>query len=498
MRIGVAGFLHESNTFSSVPTTLSSFQNSLLMRGADIPAAMAASHHEVGGFFQAIKEAGATAVPLVMARALPSGQIQASAFQSIVNLILEQLQQQLPLDGLLVAPHGATVAESQPDADGFWLQQLRDSLGPEVPIFGTIDSHANLSAAMVAAADVLVGYGTNPHVDQRDRGLEAGRLLVRSLRGEIRPCMAAAFPPMAISIDRQCTDEWPLKPIIEQARQQRQQDAVLSNSIVLGFPYADVAEMGSATIAITDGDPNLAQQCADELACEIWKNRTQLACHAPSIAEALQQCSSLSGRICLLDMGDNVGGGSSADGTTLLAALLQSDLQPVCAAVFDPETVEQCQSLKAGQSAELTIGGKVDQLHGPPLPLTVRIRSFHNGKFSESEVRHGGITEFDQGLSVVCDTQRGDTVLVTSRRMVPFSLRQLTSCDIQPQDYRVLIAKGVNAPIAAYREVCDHFVRVDTPGSTRASMTRLTFKHRRRPMFPFEPEASWPSTPSTS
>ena len=48
-----------------------------------------------------------------------------------------------------------------------------------------------------------------------------------------------------------------------------------------------------------------------------------------------------------------------------------------------------------------------------------------------------------------------------------------------------------NAPLAAYREVCPSIIHVDTPGSTAAAMTRFHFHHRRRPMYPFEPDLHW-------
>ena len=79
--------------------------------------------------------------------------------------------------------------------------------------------------------------------------------------------------------------------------------------------------------------------------------------------------------------------------------------------------------------------------------------------------------------------------MLTSRRMVPFSLEQLRSCALNPADFQVLVAKGVNAPIAAYREVCERFIRVNTIGSTCADMSRLTYSHRRKPLFPLEPDA---------
>src|SRR5690606_28921463 len=103
------------------------------------------------------------------------------------------------------------------------------------------------------------------------------------------------------------------------------------------------------------------------------------------------------------------------------------------------------------------------------------VRSLHDGKFRESQVRHGGFSEFDQGPTAVAVTNHGLTVMLTSRRMVPFSLQQLISCGLDPSSFHILVAKGVNAPVAAYAEVCQHFIRVNTLGSTCADMTRLPF-----------------------
>ena len=116
MRIGIIALLHESNTFSAQPTTLESFRQNLLLSGDPIRAALADAHHEVGGFFGGLDAAGAEAVPLFAARALPSGTIQADTFEALANQLLDCVRNNLPLDGLLVAPHGATVSERYPDA----------------------------------------------------------------------------------------------------------------------------------------------------------------------------------------------------------------------------------------------------------------------------------------------------------------------------------------------------------------------------------------------
>ena len=139
----------------------------------------------------------------------------------------------------------------------------------------------------------------------------------------------------------------------------------------------------------------------------------------------------------------------------------------------------------AGGSFEGMVGGKTDRLHGNPLTFKGRVRSVHDGVFFEDQVRHGGQSRFDMGKTAVIESERL-TLLVYSLRTPPFSLNQLTSCGIDPVQFRIVVAKGVNAPLAAYSPVCRTFIRVDTPGVTTAAMTRLPFKQRRRLLFPFE------------
>jgi microcystin degradation protein MlrC len=495
MRIGVLALLHESNTFLSQLTDVENFRQNLLLTGEPIRTALADAHHEVGGFFAGLKKHQLEAIPIFAARALPSGTISATAFEQLVSELLIQLAAAGPLDGVLAAPHGATVSEEFPDADGYWLSRVREAIGPNIPLIGTLDAHANLSPLMVASCDALVAYRTNPHLDQRERGLEAAELMARTVKQKIRPVMAAAFPTMAISIERQCTDEPHLKPLYEFADQQLSKAGVLSNSILLGFPYSDVAEMGSSVIVVTDNDPELARQSATDMAQAMWDQRHELHGEFTSVAEAILECqqaiANSEQRICLLDMGDNVGGGSAADGTELLAALHQQTVGPACGCLYDPDAVQACVQAGVGSPLNLLVGGKTDALHGPPFEFYGTVVSIHEGKFSEPQPRHGGITDFDQGQTAVVTSDSGLTLLLTSRRMVPFSLQQLISCNVDPAAFRILVAKGVNAPIAAYREVCDRFLRVNTIGSTCADMRRLTYKHRRTPLFPLESQAEF-------
>jgi microcystin degradation protein MlrC len=90
------------------------------------------------------------------------------------------------------------------------------------------------------------------------------------------------------------------------------------------------------------------------------------------------------------------------------------------------------------------------------------------------------------GKIAIVQTGGGNVIMLTSLRVPPFSLRQLTAFGIHPQQFNAVVAKGVNAPIAAYGPVCPTIVQVNTPGVTQADMTRFTYRHRRQPLFPFE------------
>ena len=85
-------------------------------------------------------------------------------------------------------------------------------------------------------------------------------------------------------------------------------------------------------------------------------------------------------------------------------------------------------------------------------------------------------------------TDEGLTLILTSLRMPPFSLGQITSCGLDPTEFQIIVAKGVIAPVAAYAPICRELIRVNTPGVTTADMVSLTYHHRRRPLFPFERE----------
>ncbi|MCA9226074.1 MAG: M81 family metallopeptidase, partial [Planctomycetales bacterium] len=265
------------------------------------------------------------------------------------------------------------------------------------------------------------------------------------LHGEVRPVQAACFPPLAINIERQMTSEPHLRPLYDAADTMLAEPGVLSNSILLGFPYADVAEMGSATLVVADNDSALAADGANRLGERMWQMQQSFVAQLVEIDEAIDRALASPGPACLLEMGDNVGGGSPADSTFLAAALHRRRVADSFVCLFDPNSVEQARRAGVGARLRMTVGGKSDDQHGQPIADEFTVLGLYEGRFHEPQPRHGGFTNYDQGATAIVRCNAGLTVMLTSRRMPPFSLRQLTSCGLEPTQFRILVAKGVNA-----------------------------------------------------
>ena len=491
MRVGIISIQHESNTFVRNPTTIADFQHDIMASGEAVRQAFEGSKHEIGGFFSGLAASGLEAVPIFAARAVPGGLVTQNTLELLTNAMLRELETIENLDGLLVAPHGAAVCESEPDMDAYWLELVRQTLGDSLPIVCTIDPHANLSQRMIRTCDATIAYRTNPHIDQFERGLEAANLMARILDGTIRPTQAASFPPVVINIEQQHTEAEPCRSLYLAAEAILKHDNVLSNSIVLGFPYADVRDLGASFLVVTDNDPALAHRLATQLGDRLLADREKFVAQLLTIGQSLDQALRLPGPVCLLDMGDNIGGGSSGDGTLILHELQQRHATTCFACLFDPHAAQTAFAAGVGtRLPQFPMGGKLDNRLGPPLVAEAQVVSLHDGKFTENQVRHGGKTNYDMGPTAIVKIESGATIMLNSHRTPPFSLKQLTSCGINPFDYQLLIAKGVQAPLAAYQTVCKNAIRVNSAGPTCADLTQLAYEHRRKPLFPFEREAT--------
>ncbi len=492
MRIAIAGMLHESNTFLAVPTTIERFQESSLLEGSEIERAWRDAPHEWAGFFEGAQKNSFEPVPLVVAHAMPSGAITGGCFEQIAGRIVELLRQAGRVDGVLLGLHGATVSMSYPDADGEIISRVREAVGPDVPVVVTLDCHANVSRKMFEGATALVIYGTCPHLDQKQRGIEAAELIARIVHGEVRPTGWMETPPVCINITRQHTDHEPAAGVRRDMLAVRERSGVVTSSFALGFPYADVPEMGMSFLAYTDGDEAAAKDAAIWMARRSWDRRNEYLTDAMPPADAVKAAAeSMLRPVVLNDVGDNVGGGSAADSTFLLAEAYKQGVRAMCVVLADPSSVKACIAAGVGSTVSLKVGGKTDGLHGAPVAISGKVRTISDGRFTESEVRHMGMKNFDQGPTALVETPEGHAIVLTTYRQAPSSLQQLLHLGIRPEAMQMIVAKGVILPRPAYDPIAARTIYVNTPGSTTAAIEKLSYSRRRTKMYPFATDARY-------
>jgi microcystin degradation protein MlrC len=486
MRIAISGFMHESNTFNPVITDRAAFAAQSLAFGNDLMEEWRDAHHEVGGFLEAATVEGFEPIPIVMAWATPSGPVADAVLEEVAGKIIDGIRRQQP-DGLLLALHGAMVTESYLDADGEVLFRLRQALGSDFPIVVSLDLHGNLSPRLIDSCQAAVAYRTYPHVDQRECGRRAASLLVRLLRKEIQPRMALAKPPLIINIMTQETAREPMKLFMDAIRDLEKRPGILLASLLPGFAYADVPQMGPSVVVVADQDGNLAQREADRLANQLWKSREKFSCHLPDAATAVATALKVEKLpVVLVDTGDNVGGGSSGDGTVLLRELLRQGATDSVVCLYAPEEIRQCALAGVDAEVRLTVGGKVDRLHGDSISVSGKVRLIHDGNYIEPEPRHGGRRSNFMGQTALVEIQGRNVLVLNSERHPPFSLGQLTCLGIEPQRQRVLVVKAAVAYKAAYGPIAGTIIEVDTPGLTAVNPARFQYRNIRRPMFPLD------------
>ncbi len=522
MRIPLLGISHETNTFSSVPASYDEFVKSGILRGQQIVDKFADARYTISGYLQAADELDFELVPLMYANTGPIGTITKDAYDRLTAEMFQMLRDGGPWDAVLIANHGAAVSEEYPDMDGEFCRAVREIVGDDMMIGITLDMHANVSKAVVEHTNVCVVWRTNPHLDPKVRGRKSAEMTVRAARGEIQPAQWIEMPPMYVNIVKQFTGEDPMRSFVADCVAANEIDGILDTSVAEGYPYADVDEMGMSWVAIADnGDLELAKSVAKDMASRAWERRAELNVQVASISDALDMAladyvgprdlgdadtvatdgtalampddaeGAREGPIVLMDVGDNIGGGSSADSTHILTQVVERGISSFLQTLYDPESVQACVSAGIGATVTLDVGGKTDDMHGNPVRVTGKVRAITDGQYEELGPSHGGFRFYDSGVSVRLDTDGGQTLVLTSARAGNTTRAQMYHIGIIPERYRIVVAKGVVSPRPAYQPIAGKVILVNTPGVTTADMSTFTYHRRRVPLYPMELEAKY-------
>jgi microcystin degradation protein MlrC len=315
-------------------------------------------------------------------------------------------------------------------------------------------------------------------------------LLVEAIEGRIRPRMALVQPPLLPVPQAMHTERHPFKTLFDRAFELERDGSALTISIAGGFAYADVPMAGMSILAVTDGDPARAEQIARELANLAWLLREDMLVRNAPPAEAVAEAIAYpEGPVVLVDVGDNIGGGTPGDGTVLLAELLRQRAHEAAMVVNDPAAAAAAFAVGVGGTLETAVGGKTDRLHGAPVTIRGTVRLLCDGRWVHEGPENAGVP-VDSGSTAVVRVD-GVNLVLTSRKTAPGDLQQLKSVGIDPVRQKILVVKAAVRWRGGYEPITRHAIHVDTPGLGSVDLGRFAFAHLRRPIFPLDPETTW-------
>ena len=490
MKIVVAMMQHETNTFSPVPTPLARFARGggELPRGEGVARAFRGTGTGIDAFLAICEQEGWEVATPIAADACPSGPVADDAFEAMAGAIVDAVA--AGCDAAMLDLHGAMVTESFDDGEGELLRRIR-AIAPDLPIAVALDMHCNLHAAMVENCTVLAGYRTYPHIDMRETGLRAGRVLARALKGQLRPAMAWGNRPMLPHVMRQGTADGPNRALQERCRAMEESGEALLATVFTGFPHADIAQAGLSAAVATDGDAAQARALCDRLLDAAWPQREGFVYRAEPLAASLARARTLAGPgpVVLLDHCDNAASGGTMDSMTVLAAILEAGLDDVAAfAICDPQAAGQLAAAGIGAQVTLPLGGKTDMpkigLAGRPLTVTGRVVRLTDGRFRNKGPMAAGVAA-DMGQAAVLDTGKVEIVVI-SRHQEPFDINAFYAMGIDPAQKRYVMLKSRVHWRAGLGGLASHVVDCAGSGVCTSDYGILSFAKVRRPIYPLD------------
>ena len=490
MKFVIAQMQHETNTFSPVPTPWEEFGPKGPYLGRDAFEAMKGKGMAMAAFLDLAAKAGAEIVTPIAAWANPSGPVDGSAYDRICESICNAVTK--GCDAVLLDLHGAmVVAERTDDGEGTLLETIR-AIAPRTPIAVSLDLHANVSERMVHNCDVITGYKTYPHVDQYESGQLAGSLLLRMMKGEIKPVMAWGNAPILAQTLRQNTAEGAMKDFVNAARA-AERDGLLAATAFGGFQMADIHDAGISVVTIAAADKTAAQGACNRILDVAWAQKEDFIYRGQPLEQSITQAKLMGeqsgGPILLLDHADNCASGSTQDTMYVLREALRQGLTGISVApIRDPQAVAQLVEAGVGAKVTLPVGGKMDMpsigRKGEPLMLSGTVRNITDGEYTITGPQFTGMRCF-MGRTVVLDTGTA-LVVISERNQEPWDRGVYESVGIDPARQRYLLLKSRMYFRPVFLPIAKGMVYCDAPGVSSSDWTEFEYRKLRRPIYPLD------------
>ncbi|WP_165224983.1 M81 family metallopeptidase [Affinirhizobium pseudoryzae] len=456
MRIFTAALATETNTFSPICIDRRAFEESLYAPPGEHPETPTLCTAPITVGRKVCREKGWTLIEGTAAWADPAGLINRQAYESLRDEILDQLKAALPVDAVVMGLHGAMVADGYLDPEGDLLTRIRDIVGPDVLVCAELDPHSHLTAKRVAAANFFVVFKEFPHTDFVDRAEDLWAIAVDTLEGRVQPVMSVFDCRM---IDVFPTSREPMRSFVDKLKAIEVSDPdVLSLSVIHGFMAGDVPEMGTKTIAITNGKREKGEQLAQSLGLELYAKRGTFMMPSIDEKQAVSQAlglvrSGASGPVVIADMWDNPGGGTAGDATVILEELLARGATHVAVGmIWDPIAVQICFAAGEGAEIPLRFGAKSAPGTGNPVDGLVTVVKLT----PNAEMRFGdSIAPFGDAAHIRLS---GIDIILSSVRVQSYDPSLFTALGLDPLEKDILVIKSTNHFYAAFSKIASEIL----------------------------------------
>ena len=490
IRVGVAAFMQESNSFAPSLATLSDFE---VRVGRDVVDFYHGTNSEVAGFLDSCETLGWKPIPLLAANAISGGPLARSCFEDICSNLITSISAQ-PLDGLLLALHGAMSVEGYPSGDAEIVRRVRKTLGARIPIVVSHDFHANVTPALLAQVNGLTGYRTYPHVDQQETGRRAGGMLARLIHGERSEHWYLPIP-MLLSPQASSTFEPPLKELADHLATSVPDSSGTFATLFCVQPWLDFAAVASSLV-VTEfvTDPRTGNRLK-EWAARLWSMRMLFRTEwvSPETLAGVIR-SSPTRPVLVSDASDSPTGGASGDHTGALACLLSCAYDvSSCAYIVDPLYAERARAAGVGTYVDGFLGARIDSRYSQPLRIRARVKSLSDGKFIAKGPAFQG-RALCMGPTAVISIERLQ-IVVASKAVMMIDPELFRSQGVEPTDLDAVAIKSSLLFRPAYETISRTVVHLDLPGPCRGRLDRVEFQHINHPIYPIDDFEWYPPEP---
>ncbi len=487
MKCYIAFLAHETNSFSPVPTDLSSFEEIGIYRPSYGPPD---EHLELlkgaADFLLEARRRGDRPVVGLCALAQPSLPCLARDYVAMRDELLAGLRAASPVDMVFLMMHGSMMAQGCDDCEGEILARVREIVGPGVPVGVLLDLHCNVTARMIENATVIMACREYPHIDFAERAMELYDLLARAAAGRIRPRMTFERVPMLGLFQ---TQREPMRSFVDATRAAEKRPGVLSITLAHGFPWGDSAHTGAGVIVVADdaaagaGGAD-AEALARELGRDFFALRESAQVPLLGLDAALDSAvSHPPGTVIIADMSDNPGGGAASDSTFLLRAMLARGVRDAAVGLlWDPEAVRIAFAAGEGAVIPMRIGGKPGPMSGDPLDVTATIRCLRPDA-AQPHIADGGPASL--GRTAVIETD-GIQIVMNEIRQQPFHPAAFASAGVDPWSKRLVVVKSSIHFNAGFAERAAAIIYCDAPGTLSSNAKGRPYRRIQRPIWPLD------------